>query len=77
VIGSFPKNIIPTNPVFFKETGFLKPIKVLCLMIATSLFAKAGIYLTQAFDSPKVMLKNSPRAIGFRAQSKTLICKLD
>lgn len=46
-------------------------------MIATCLFAKPGIYLTQAFDSQKLMLKNSQRAIGFRTQSKTLICKLD
>lgn len=46
-------------------------------MIATCLFAKPGIYLTQAFDSQKLMLKNSPRAINFPDQSKTLICKLD
>ena len=45
-------------------------------MIATCLFAKPGIYLTQAFDSQKLMLKNSPRAIGFPDQSKTLICQL-
>ena len=46
-------------------------------MIATCLFAKPGIYLTEAFNSQKLMLKNSPRAIGFPAQSTTLICKLD
>ena len=46
-------------------------------MIATCLFAKPGIYLTQAFDSQKLMLKNSPQAIGFPGESKTLICKLD
>ena len=46
-------------------------------MIATCLFAKPGIYLTQAFDAQKLMVKNSPRAIGFQAISKTLICKLD
>lgn len=46
-------------------------------MIATCLFAKPRIYLTEAFNSQKLMLKNSSRAIGFRAQSKTLICKLD
>ena len=38
-------------------------------MIATCLFAKPWIYLTQAFDSQKVMLKNSPRAIGDRAKA--------
>jgi hypothetical protein len=46
-------------------------------MIATCLFAKPGIYLTQAFDTQKLMLENSPRAIGFPAISTTLICKLD
>jgi hypothetical protein len=39
-------------------------------MIATCLFAKPGIYLTQAFDSQKLMLKNSRSRSAFGAKAK-------
>lgn len=36
-------------------------------MIATCLFAKPRIYLTQAFDAQKLMLKNSRSRSAFLA----------
>ncbi|WP_445172139.1 hypothetical protein [Microcoleus sp.] len=39
-------------------------------MIATYLFAKPGIYLTQAFYSQKLMPKNSRSRSAFGAKAK-------
>lgn len=39
-------------------------------MIATCLFAKPGIYLTQALDAQKLMLKNSRSRSAFGPKAK-------
>ena len=39
-------------------------------MIATCLFAQPGIYLTQAFNAQKQMLKNSRWRSAFLAKAK-------